>query len=374
MSDFTNPAKIQSCLGDFWYAIYYNADQINKYVASLCFNREQWDTQFSDVKATLSRKKLRPFESINVKPFYVTKSAFAKACEVYPQHDGKYVYDGSIYFDIPIDIQYRLPLPPDIKSVKYISPKLLYGTKYEVPAIVNNTLLLQFNPFELDEFKKEPIYDNRGNIIDYKITIWAFDVKIDKSDMYYQYGYIFNIQLPSSKNYNNLINVLYDSLINGPSESSLRLYISACTGIPVALHNNEVVTEIDCDTIITDKESYEVGKNDKIVVEVGDVLNVGDPMTTGLAFYRPKDIDDSIQALSLDKHYIGLCVKDIVFENKDITVELKTEKGYTRLDLPVKGSAPDVKLFNDTVFENGINRNTQVDDTTAEKVLRSFTA
>lgn len=370
MSDFTDYNKLQACLGDFWYSIYYNSDQISRYVAAVAFNRSQWDTQFSDTKDLLSRRKLKPFETVKVKPFYITKSEFATACAVYPTHDGKYSYNGEIYFDIPIAYEYTLPLPKDIISIRFISPTLLNGPAYSISEIVNNTATITFNPFELDAFKKEPVYDENGNVIDYRTTIWAFDVSIDKEDMYYQYGYIFNIHLPSSKNYNNLINVLYDSLINGPTEASLRLYISACTGIPVALHKGEVVTDVDCDTIITDKETYEVAKEDKIIVSVGDVLNIGDPMTTGITFYRPKDVDASVRALSLDKHYIGLCVNDIVFENKDIQTKVSSEKGYTRLDLPVIGHKKDVKLFNDTVFYNGIDKNTEVDEETARKVLK----
>lgn len=372
MTDFTDFNKLQACLGDFWYSIYFNSDQITKYVASVMFNREQWDYQFKDTKDLLSRRKLKPFESIKVKPFYLTKSDFAKASEVYPLHDGQYSYNGEIYFDIPIASKYTLPLPEDIRSIGAISPTLLDGTKYVLPEIVNNTVTLPFNPFSVPEFKKIPVYDDNGNVIDYKTTIWAFDVQVDDEDMYYQYGYVFNIHLPSSKNYNNLINVLYDSLINGPTEATLRLYVSACTGIPVALHKGEVVTEINCDVITTDKETYEVSKSDKIIVKVGDVLDIGDPVSTGLTFYRPKEIDSSIRALSLDRHYIGLCVNDIVFENKPIQTKISSEKGFTRLDLPVTGHKDDVKLFNDTVFENGISKNTQVDEETARKVLKMF--
>lgn len=374
MSDFTDSNKLQACLGDFWYSIYQNAEQIGTYVSSITFNRAQWDTQFKDTKALLSRRKLNPLESINVKPLYITKSEMLEASKVYPVHDGTYRYNGSIYYDVPIDVKIRIPIPKDIKYVGIISPKLLDGVKYEAAEIIAGTLALPFNPFDVDSFKKDPIYDTTGKVVDYRVTIWAFDVKIDKEDMYYQYGYIFNIRLPSSKNYNNLINVLYDSLINGPTEASLRLYISACTGIPVALHKNEVVTAIDCDIITTDQEVYEVSKNDKIIVRVGDVLNIGDPMTTGLTFYRPDEIDASVKAISLDRHYVGLCVDDLVFENVDIPTKITSENGYTRLNLPVKGRKNDVKLFNDTVFDNGISKNTQVDDITAEKVLRSFTS
>lgn len=374
MSDFTDSNKLHTCLGDFWYSVYQEAEQIGTYVSSITFNREQWDTQLKDMKDLLSRHKLNPFESLKVKPLYVTKSEMLKASEVYPVHDGTYKYDGRIYFDVPVGVKLRIPIREDIKHIGLLSPKLLDGVKYVADDIIDGTLALPFNPFELDEFTQYPVYDADGRVVDYKVTIWAFDVKIDKEDMYYQYGYIFNIRFPSSKNYNNLINVLYDSLINGPTEASLRLYVSACTGIPVALHKGEVVVAINCDIITTDKEVYEVSKGDKITVNVGDVLDIGDTMTTGLTFYRPDEIDESVKAISLDKHYIGLCVNDLVFENTDIPVKITSENGYTRLDLPVKGRREDVKLFNDTVFDNGIKKNTQVDDIIAEKVLRSFTS
>ena len=78
MTDFTDPIKMHSCLGDYWYSIYYSNDQIGDYVAALCFNREQWDYQFKDTKDCLSRHKTPVFDTIKVKPLTVKYSDFLK--------------------------------------------------------------------------------------------------------------------------------------------------------------------------------------------------------------------------------------------------------------------------------------------------------
>ena len=151
----------------------------------------------------------------------------------------------------------------------------------------------------------------------------------------------------------------------------LKLYFSAITGIPVILEDTEKVLEIDDNVVRTDKNYYLVSCPDTIIVKVGDILHVGDPISSGLTFYTPETIDDRIISVSLDQHYIGICVDNIVFHNKEIKIDPKTDKntGLTRVDLPIGGTEPDKMLFNDCVFENGIENMKKVDEITARKVL-----
>lgn len=369
MTDFTDPIKMHSCLGDYWYSIYYSNDQIGDYVAALCFNREQWDYQFKDTKDCLSRHKTPIFDTIKVKPLTVKYSDFLKSSEVYAKYDGTYVYNGNIFYDVPILTEYSIKLPDNIKNIGYISDKLLDGEKQ--PAIIaDNLIKVYFDPFKV--YPTEPIYDENGKIVDKSVTLWLFDVSIDNDDMYYQYGYIFNIHLPSSNRYNQLINVLYDSLVNGPTERTLLLYLSTVTGIPVSITDKEVVKSIVNNVVTTDHNIYECSCSANIIVNVNDVLTVGDSITDELTLYNYKTIDDSIKAVSLDRRYIGLCIDEIVFENADKNFDISTENGYTRMDVPVLASRKDKELFNDTLFSNGIVNNKHVDDDTEKAVLNAI--
>lgn len=370
MSDFTNPEVLHKTLGEYWYSIYYGNEQIGDYVAALCFNREQWDNQFKDTKNALSRHKIPVFEHMKVKPLKILESEFLKSSQIYPKYDGTYTYEGRIYYDVPIDSSFTIEIPKEIKKIGYISNKLIDPTVIYDVTIVNNTVKLPENPFKKD-FRIENVYDSNGNVIDKSITFWLFDVELDKEDVFYQYGYIFNIKLPSSEQYKALINVLYDSLINGPSERVLKLYFSIITGIPVIIEDTEKVLEIEENRLKTDKHEYIVNYSDTITAKVGDILHVGDPISAGLTFYTPKTIDEKVISVSLDQHYIGICVDNIVFHNKELKIEPKTDKetNLTRVDLPIGGSEADKKLFNDYVFEKGVENIKKVDEETTRKVL-----
>ena len=370
MSDFTNPEILHKTLGEYWYSIYYGNEQIGNYVAALCFNREQWDNQFRDTKNALSRHKIANFETVKVKPFKLLQSKFLESSKIYPKYDGKYDHMGKIYYDVPIYSSFTAEIPKEIVKIGYIANKLLDPTVILDGTIVNNTLKFTENPFKQD-FRTENIYDENGKIVDKAITLWFFDVEIDKEDVYYQYGYIFNIKLPSSEQYKELINILYDSLINGPSERVLKLYFSVITGIPVIREDTEKVLEVTEHYVRTDKNEYFLTCDDVATVKVGAILHVGDPISAGLAFYTPKTVDDRIISVSLDQHYIGICVNNIVFHNKELKIEPKIDKetNLTRVDLPIGGTETDKTLFNDYVFETGVENMRKVDEMTARKVL-----
>ena len=370
MSDFTNPEVLHKTLGDYWYSIYFGNEQIGDYVAALCFNREQWDNQFKDTKNMLSRHKTPVFEHVKVKPLKILESEFLETSKIYAKHDGKYTYNGKLRYDVPLNIDFLVKIPSEIKKIGYVANKLVDPDIVYDTEIVNNILKLPENPFK-QSFRTENVYDEHGSVVDKALTLWLFDIEIDKEDIYYQYGYVFNIKLPSSERYKELINVFYDSLVNGPSERTLKLYFSVITGIPVALYNDEKVLKIDDNRVITDKTEYIVNYSNNVVVKEGDVLQIGDPISAGLTFYIPKMIDDNVLAVSLDQHLIGICVKSLIFRNKEIKIEPKTDKetNLTRVDLPVDGSDKDKMLFNDYVFEKGIENIKKVDETTARKVL-----
>ena len=369
MTDFTDPIKMHSCLGDYWYSIYYSSDQVGDYVAALCFNREQWDYQFKDTKDCLSRHKTPVFDTIKVKPLTVKYSDFLESSKIYAKYDGTYAYNGNLFYDVPILTEYAIRLPDNIKNIGYVSNKLIDGEKQ--PAVVDGNLLkVYFEPFSICPVTN--IYDEDGKVVDKSITLWLFDVSLDNEDMYYQYGYIFNIHLPASNRYNQLINVLYDSLINGPTTRTLLLYLSTVTGIPVAITDREVVKSIVNNIVTTDHNIYECSCSANIVVNIGDVLTIGDSITDELTVYNYKTIDDSIKAVSLDRRYIGLCIDEIVFENEDKALVATTENGYTRVDVPVLANRKDKALFNDTLFSNGIDNNKHVDEDIEKAVLNAI--
>ena len=54
------------------------------------------------------------------------------------------------------------------------------------------------------------------------------------------------------------------------------------------------------------------------------------------------------------------CIEEVVFKNESLPVEVKTQDGFTRVDLPVLGA--DAKKFNDLSFEKGKSDSVEVID------------
>ena len=194
-------------------------------------------------------------------------------------------------------------------------------TKVELPAEVQS---FEYWSDGITSDKKE--YNSNIEVPEGVDTIWLHNAMIDQNDLYNHFGYVLDLELPSCEEYKLLINAIMDSLVNGPSEASIMLALSAMTGIPVAQNDNEKVLHIQGDLIETDMRTYQNGEPDRWTVQEGDILYKGQPLCDGI------EITNDIPALQLGKEYTGMC-DPITFINKDIPTHTTTVDGATMIDL-----------------------------------------
>ncbi len=181
-------------------------------------------------------------------------------------------------------------------------------------------------------------------------TVWLHNALINREDLYHQFGYAIGLRLPSSEQYKQLINAIFDSLVNGPSYYSLMSGISAMTGIPVVI-NNCTVTSIDDHHVTTsDGKTYNLPENSTITVKEGDSLKPGDTLCDGF------EITNDVAGITLDKEYTGLC-QTVTFLNQDEKILVSKEDGFTRVDVPSLG-----KEFNDLAHQLGCLHSQYVTD------------
>lgn len=117
-------------------------------------------------------------------------------------------------------------------------------------------------------------------------AVWAIDAKVDDNLIYNHYGKLIGIDpTKSSELFKNFVYGMYYLFLNGPNLATLRKGFNLALGVPLA-RDVETVLEIqkyvntDQYLVITDNNSYLVPYGLTPSVEVGQVLSVGDEIST----------------------------------------------------------------------------------------------
>lgn len=309
MNDFENFHTLHKALGDFWYSYFAGSEQVGMYVDSVQELHKQTEQAMHELTNSLSRHDIDVYRTYRNYPLKVKYSDYVEWSGVLPKYDGTYTYNGQISYSVPVSTSSRVKLPSKLVSIDSITNRISEPT-YETTnfTLEDSYLTLPFNPFNGD-FVVETLPDK-----DKVAIIWLKNVKFDYDDLYTQYGYALDIKLPSSERYKEIINAYTDCLVNGGSKQNVLNFIKAVTG------------------------------------------------TTG-------EITDNVVGLALPEGFLSNCIKSVVVINEEVPVEVKTQDGFTRVDLPVVGK--DAKKFNDLAFERGKSDCIEVtDDCELDKVRK----
>lgn len=117
-------------------------------------------------------------------------------------------------------------------------------------------------------------------------AIWAIDAKIDDDMIYTHYARLIGINpTTSTEMFKSFVYGMYYLFVNGPNIDTLRKGLNITLGIPLA-RDTETVLEIqkylntDQYIVVTDLNSYVVPYGLSPTVNVGDVLQSGDEIST----------------------------------------------------------------------------------------------
>lgn len=301
MNDFENFNTLHKALGDFWYSYFAGSEQVGTYVDALQELHKQTEQTMHELTNSLSRHDIDVYRTYRNYPLKVKYSDFLQWSEVLPAYDGTYTYNGQIKYSVPVITANRIKLPSKIVSIGSLANRITEPTIDTIDfTYEDNYLTLPFNPFK-EDFVIETLPDK-----DEQVTIWLKGVKFDCDDLYTQYGYALGLKLPSSQRYKDIINAYTDCLVNGGSKANILKLIKAITGAD------------------------------------GEI--------------NPTDI----KGIAIPKGFLSNCIEEVVFKNESLPVEVKTQDGFTRVDLPVLGA--DAKKFNDLSFEKGKSDSVEVID------------
>ena len=137
---------------------------------------------------------------------------------------------------------------------------------------------------------------------------------------------------------------------------------SAITGIALVREATEQVETISVDSrsqlVITDRHVYKFPVGSNVIVSVGQQLTAGSPLVDTLLFYEFNrgQVSSDLTGLVFGRGILSNDFwGDLVFENKDVPLEVSTDAGgRTKVQFEIGGFPGDVEAFWDIVHTRGL--------------------
>lgn len=247
------------------------------------------------------------------------------------------------------------------------SPSLIL-TKNVDFMVKNGVILFKSNPFENSLVPIRNLYDSEGNIIDRQCAIWALNCDEDYKFLWDNFGYLFNINLQSGETYRSLLKAIWNLYMSGPRREVLASFINTALGLPVTLESEETVEKITDESIVTDKNYYDIPKDKQAVFQLGQQLRLFTPLCNQV------DVWDSVGRPewwnTLSYGVIPLEVLDpsyttpLIFNNDLISFPLEVGVSFS---MPVLGTIPTDKQ---PLFQNYIPKVGEVDGVIGDTIGR----
>jgi hypothetical protein len=376
-SDLDNPNALLNILGSFWANTYHARDQIKSYVRARGSVEMQYERDLLELIATVSRFTVPVYHRDNwylLRMLESERNNVSTSLLLFDDPDvPDAVYDSSYQYDVPRDRpDSAFPVPSNLEQAplamnRITSPSLTLTEGIEYALVPErNAIVFKDNPFDNDLIPKQAIFEN-GVIVDREAVLWLFMADFDYDRIFRQFSYVVGLRLQSSEGFRDLMNTIFDGIVDGPQLYQVERAFEAMTGIMLCQSDGEVVELIDSDSqntiVATDKNiyKYELGAN--IIVQPNEELYQGQEITDGLQVheFNAGITPDELEAIAMGKGFLAVgFLGDIVFENKDITLEVTEANdhptGYTYLKWGLGGFPLDVEAFFDQLHANGVQK------------------
>jgi hypothetical protein len=278
-----------------------------------------------------------------------------------PQPDTGYTYQFSDSFGP----YYLLPSPENLTRCSLISNRLTEPSVILTQGadfICDDTyFFFRENPFNNELVPQHPVYNENNEVIDQAIVLWLYNAQFDWNYLYDAYGYALGLQMQTSQGYKDILNAVFDALAVGTNARAIDTAVSALTGVPATLEQEEtihlIVTNDKRLQIVTDKNSYTFPAEAAAIVSPGETVHAGQQLTDLVQIdeLSQGQIPQGLQSLVVTKNFLGVgYLEGLVFENKLVPLQLETVNGATKASFELGGFEADVQKFWDEVHARGI--------------------
>ncbi len=365
-SELDDAKHLLNVVGSFWATTYAG----NFLVESLLYARGRLEVQahvdLLELTACLSRFKTPVYHLDGWYCLTLRESALSKPSA---RFDSGYTFASGLAFDAPLPTPFFVwALPTGLVSVQ-VAMNRIYDADLTWLAGVDfflrdSAVWFKANPFDDTRITPRPIFQD-NEVVDRECDLWLYHSFWDKAHVYRQYGYVLGLNLSSSPNARDLVNAVYDGLVEGTTGRCIEQAFSALADVPLAL-SDETVQRVLRDhrglAIVTDRRVYRFHGDSQVLVQTGDTVKAGDPLTDTLVFYEFNRGQvpslEELRTLSVGKGFLANgYLQDLSFQNKDVPLLVEEDvDGYTKVSFELGGFPGDVTAFWDEVHARGIQK------------------
>jgi hypothetical protein len=371
-------------LGTFWTQVFQDQEALRGYTAGMAEELIQSYYRLTETVNSLSVKHIDVFHTVRWKPIVIKKSEFNRSPFVFEPGEAVFgiqppdnkAYAGQLFrfgFSKESANKAYFSFTPKIglHSFGLLTNRIISPSLILVPGVdvVFEKGVMYFNQdlFNTPSLPKAALFDDSGDRATYTdssgkvvqdefLILWAYTAKIDEDQLYLNFGQLFDIRLPSSVQYKQLLETVMSLAVGGPTISALNAVFSILCKSPSVLSSTETVTDMYADDmyryVITDKNTYKypVYVEPNYSISLGDTLYAGECLTDSVKFVD--SVIDPVWWLrefesprvALPKHVFAIDNQhQLLFENAENFVDYTPEEGFV---FPVVGNPADVALFN----------------------------
>jgi hypothetical protein len=376
MTTYTYPSNdleradfLISLLGSHWQHTYAGHDLVKQYVEARALEEQQSALNLTEAQQAMCRLEIRTHHTDNW--YMLTLKESDQDSDPLRYGEGG-VYGGPYSYGTPYDRPlYAFPLPEDLKAVtclfnRITEPSLSWvsGLDFTIDT-ERQRIVFRENPFNNALVSSREIFED-GELTDHEAVLWLFRGQFDWEYARKHFGYVVSLYAPeSSDHYTAAINAVFDALVEGSSKKPVELALSALTGIPLVVEDEETVELIQRDNhylvIATDQHVYRFHLSDEPIVDVGDTVYAGQSLTAGLRFYELNhgEVPADLYALALDNGFISGYADNLTFRNESVPLIVEENvDGYTKVSFELGGQNTDVRAFWNDVHARGMAADT----------------
>lgn len=314
----TDPEVLYRSLGSFWTQVFQERPVIKGYTIALAEELIQRYYDLLEVVSSYSVKETPVYHREKWKPLRIYRSSFDAVPFVFKQHDatfGAQGADSTYYRDVtfqfgepkrPSAVVYTHYAGADFKDFGVIADRIFNPSSFFIKGtdVICKDGILYFNQniFDnptvpkanviLENGNKKTFTDSSGVIHDEQLIIlWAYHADIDKSILFNNFGYLFNLHLNNDAFFKEILKAIFDLYVDGPTVNNIISICASFLDISPVLESQEVIEEVFNDGlhkyVITDKNAYKFSLTDTILPTVipGRVVHAGDMLTDAINYY-----------------------------------------------------------------------------------------
>lgn len=386
--DVTDGQYLYRSLGSFWTQLFQDKQALKGYTLGMADELIQSYYKLTETVKQYSIKEIPVLNKERWQPITIRKSEFDRVPFLFET-------DGAVFGRQPstdllyADQIFRFGFPkegvsntifsykPTLKIKKFglisnriIAPSLLLLPGAEL-LIKNDVIYFNVDIFNNSYIPKAKVISEAGVPATYQdvegrthedefVVLWMYQAEIDNSELYKNFGVLFDLRLSSSESSKEILKSIINLAVEGPTIAALSAAVASFAGAPIIVESSETVETMYSDErynyIITDKIAYRIPITEAVsdLVFEGAVLYAGEILTDSV-----KVVDSittpgwwqrelSANKLAFASHVFAANTRhQLFFEN--ITTRIRYTRSTGRLTFPVLGSPSDVQSFQDYI-------------------------